>query len=124
MVKVTGLHGLGDDTVENGDVNIDYPDTPELYIMGSFIGVKSFRKLCFSVEANGWLKSADKFINAKTRRISRLVRVLGIDSLEKIFGYQATLAMMRPLRDQQNFLARLKKSGRNYWRRPNNSNMK
>ena len=27
MVKVTGLHGLGYDTVDARDVNIDYPDT-------------------------------------------------------------------------------------------------
>ena len=47
MVKVTGLHVLGDYTVEAGDVKIDYPDTLVLYIMGSCIEVKSSRKSAF-----------------------------------------------------------------------------
>ena len=39
MVKVTGLHGPGDEEVESDDVNIDYPDTLALYILGTCIGV-------------------------------------------------------------------------------------
>ena len=40
MVKVTGLYGLGDEVVEADDVNIDYPDTLALYLMGSCIGAE------------------------------------------------------------------------------------
>ena len=39
MVKVTELHGIGDEVVEADDVNINYPETLVLYIMGSCIGV-------------------------------------------------------------------------------------
>ena len=39
MVKVTELHGIGDEVVEADDVNISYPETLVLYIMGSCIGV-------------------------------------------------------------------------------------
>ena len=92
--------------------------------MGSFIGVKSSQKLRFSREANEWSKWAEKFASAKTRHISRLVIVLGIDSLEEIFGSQTTLAMLRPLRYHQLHLERLNKSGGKYWRRPNDGNLK
>ena len=50
MVKVSGLHIICDETVEDEDVNIDYPETPLLYLMGSCIGVKSSRKPRFYVE--------------------------------------------------------------------------
>ena len=30
MLKVTGLHGLGDEAVEYEDAEIDYPDTLEI----------------------------------------------------------------------------------------------
>ena len=39
MVKVTEFHGIGDEVVEADDVNISYPETLVLYIMGSCIGV-------------------------------------------------------------------------------------
>ena len=81
MVRVTGLYLLGDYAVKSGGVQVYYPDTLSLYIIRSIIGVKSSRNIRFSVEANRWRKWADKFANAKTRRIARLVRILGIDSL-------------------------------------------
>ena len=49
MLKVTGLHGLGKEEVENEYVNIEYPDTLALYFMGSCIEVKSLHKPCFYV---------------------------------------------------------------------------
>ena len=54
MVKVTGLHGLGKEEVENEYVNIEYPDTLALYFMGSCIEVKSSHKSCFYVQAKEW----------------------------------------------------------------------
>ena len=65
-----------------------------------------------------------RFVNSKTRRISRLVRVLGINYLEDIFVSQATLSMLQPLRYKQLFLTRLKKIGGKYRRPPNNGNIK
>ena len=43
-VKVNGLHGLGDDTIEAADINIDYLETITLYTMGTSIWVKTPRK--------------------------------------------------------------------------------
>ena len=37
---MTGLGGLGEETVESDNVNIDYPGTLSLYIIGTCIGVK------------------------------------------------------------------------------------
>ena len=51
MAKVSGLHRLCDETVEAEDVNIDYPDTLALYLMGSCIGAEYSRKTRFSVES-------------------------------------------------------------------------
>ena len=65
-----------------------------------------------------------RFMNAKTRRIARLVRILGKDSLEVIFGSQVTVFMLRPLRYHQLRLARLKKPGGKDRRAPNDGGMK
>ena len=124
VVKFTGLHVLGNYSIKMEYVNIDYPDTLALYIIGSSIGVKSSKKYCFSVEANRWCKWDEKFANYKTRRIARLVRVIAIDYPEEAFGYQVTLDMMWPLIFQRLLLARPKKPGRKDRRRPNNGNLK
>ena len=76
------------------------------------------------MEAKEWRAWAVNFVNAKTRRIARLVMILGTNSLEKIFVYQSTLSMMRPLRYHQLRLARMNKPGEKDWRRPNNGNLK
>ena len=94
------------------------------YFLRIGIGVKYSRKLHFSREAHGWHKCAEIFASAKTRRISRLARVHGIDSLREIFGYQETLVMLPPLMFQKCFLEIMKKPGGNYWWRPNTGNMK
>ena len=52
MLKFTGLHGIGDDTVEAVYVKIDYTYTLAFEIMVSCIGVKFSWKNRFSVEAN------------------------------------------------------------------------
>ena len=38
-----------------------------------------------------------RFINAKKKRIAILVRILGNDYLEEVFGSQVTIDMLRPL---------------------------
>ena len=48
-------------------------------------------------------------MNSKTRRIEILVRILGNNFLEEVFGYQVTMSMLRPIRYYQLRLARLKK---------------
>ena len=98
MAKVTGLHGLGDESVEADDVKIDYPETLALYLLGNCIGVKKYRKPQFSVEAKEWHAWAVKLTNGKTRRIARLVRILGTNYLEEMFISQATLSMLWPLK--------------------------
>ena len=86
MLRITGFNGLGEDTVEADDVNIDYPDTLALYLIGTIIGAKkSLNSLNFRV-AKEWHDWEMRFMNPKTRRIARLVRILGNYSLEKIFG--------------------------------------
>ena len=113
MVKLTGLYGIFHDAIKPEYVHIDYPDTLVIYIIRSIIGVKSSRKPQFSVEANRWISWAEKFINSKTRRIARLVTILGIDSLEEVFEYQVTLAILWQLMFQQLCLEILKKNSGN-----------
>ena len=88
------------------------------------IGVKSSRKPEFSVEYNRWLKWDENLINAKMRRITRLVIILDIDSLEEFFGYQVTLYILMQLRFQQLFLERLNKPSGKDMRRPNKGDLK
>ena len=40
MLRITSLNGLGKYTVEVDDVNIDYPDTLDFYLLGTSIGAK------------------------------------------------------------------------------------
>ena len=65
-----------------------------------------------------------RFIYAKKKRIARLVRILGNDSLEEFFGYQVTIAMLQPLSFHCICLVRLKKPGGKDLSAPNNSGMK
>ena len=65
-----------------------------------------------------------RFTNAKRRRISRLVIIIGNNYLEELFGSQVTMFMLWLLRYQQLLLARLKKPGGKDRHAPNNSRMK
>ena len=118
------MYGLGNDSVEAEDANIEYPDTLEIYIIVSSTGAKSSRKIQFSVKANGWRRWADNLTNTKTRCIAILVRVLVINSLEEVFGSQVILAILRQLSFQRICLAVLKKTGGEDQRHTNNGNMK
>ena len=40
VLRITGLHGLVEDTVEADDVRIDHPYTLVIYLIGTSIGVK------------------------------------------------------------------------------------
>ena len=60
----------------------------------------------------------------KTRRLSRLVRILGHDSLEEVFGYEVTMSMLRQLRYHGIFLAILKKPIGKHWHPPNKGGLK
>ena len=48
--------------------------------------------------AKEWREWAVRFTDAKTRRIARLVRTLGNDSLEEAIGSQVTISMLQTLR--------------------------
>ena len=86
--------------------------------------MKKARESRYSRVAKEWQEWAVRFTNAKTRRIERLVRILGNDSLEEVFGSQVTMYTLRTLRYHLLFLARLNKPGGTDWRVPNNSGMK
>ena len=124
MLQITGLNGLSKDVVEADDVKIDYPNTIYIYLLGTSIGVKKDRESRYSRVAKEWQEWDVRFTNAKTRRIERLVRILGNDSLEEVFGSQVTMYTLRTLRYHRLFLARLNKPGGKDWRVPNNSGMK
>ena len=82
MIHITGLYVIGEDTVEADGVNIDYPDTLALYLIGNSIWVKKARGSRNLVVAKEWSEWAVRFTNAKKRRTEILVRILGNDSLE------------------------------------------
>ena len=46
MLQITGLDGIGEDTVEADDMKIYYPDTLTLYLIGTSMGVKKARESC------------------------------------------------------------------------------
>ena len=46
MLRIAGLNGLDEDTIEAEDVKINYPDTFALYLKGTSIGVKKARESC------------------------------------------------------------------------------
>ena len=124
VASVTGLYTQSDDAMNTEDVKVYYTDTLALYIIRIWIGGKSFREFWYSMEHESWLKLSKKFINDKTRCIARLVRILGTNSLEEVFGSQVTLVMLWPLRFLRLLLDRLNKhSELNRWR-SNNGNLK
>ena len=65
-----------------------------------------------------------RFTDAKSKRIARLIRILGSDSLEEVFGSQVTIAILRPLRFHRLCRSILKKPGGKDRRSPNNYVMK
>ena len=77
MVRVTGLYTLGNDSIKAEYVQVDYPYTLALYILRSSIGVKSSCKFHCSIEQVKLREWDEKCINAKTRRIARLIIILG-----------------------------------------------
>ena len=107
MLCITGLDVLGEYTVEADGVNIDYPNTLALYLIGTSIGVKKSRESRNFGVAKERRERAVRFTNSKTRRIARLVRILGNNYLEEIFISQVTMSMLRPLRCRLLRLARL-----------------
>ena len=44
MLRINGLHGIGEYTLEENDVKIEYPDTLALYLLSTSIGVKRAKK--------------------------------------------------------------------------------
>ena len=124
MLRITGLNGLGEDLVKAEYVRVEYLYALDLYLIGTSIGVKKSQDSRNSQVAKQWRKWAVRFINAKKECTARLVRILGYDSLEEVFGYQVTIAMLRPLSFHLLRLARLKKPCGKDRCAPNNSGMK
>ena len=59
--------------------------------------LKRSRNTLIFRKAKEWREWAVKFVNVTKKLVARPVRIFGKDSLEKIFGSQVTIAMMRPL---------------------------
>ena len=84
-----------------------------LYILKGTICMSRARNGRTFRKARKWREWAEKFVSNTKKRMARVVRVSGKDSLEEIFGSQVTLAMLRPLRFHRLCLTRLNKpSGR------------
>ena len=124
MVRFTGLQTLCYYAIKAEDIKFNYPYTLELYIIRSSIGVKSSRKVLYSREHENWLKWAENFINYNIICISRLVRILVIDSLQEVLGYQANQYIPQPLRFKRLFRLRVKKPSEVNSRLPDNGNLK
>ena len=124
MLRITGLNGIGEYVFEAKDVKVYYTDTLDLKLIGNSIGVKKSRESRNFWAAKEWREWAVRFTNAKRKRLARLVRILGRNSLEEVFVYQVNIDMLRTLRYHLLRRARLNKPGGNYRRAPNNSGMK
>ena len=124
MLRITGLDGLGEGTVESENVNIDYPDTLALYIIGTSTGVKKSRESHNFRVTKEWREWEVRLTNVKTRRTERLVSIHDNDFLEEVFESQVTMSMLQPLKYHRLCLVRLKKPGRKDWRAPNKSGLK
>ena len=55
MLRITRLDELGKDTVEADDVNIDYSDKLDIYLICTSIGAREPR----NPEISGWLKNGE-----------------------------------------------------------------
>ena len=77
---------------------VDHAGCLELYILEHKIGKTRAKNVRTFQAALEWRRWAERFISNSKKRMTRLVRVFGIDSLDEIIGSQVTLAMMRPLR--------------------------
>ena len=124
MVRFTGLQTLCYYAIKAEDINFNYPDTLDLYIIRSSIGVKSSRKVLYYREHENWLKWAENFINYNIICISRLVRILVIDSLQEVLGYQANQYIPQLFRFKQLSRLRVKKPSEVNSRLPDNGNLK
>ena len=94
------------------------------YIMEGKIGKTRAKNVRTFQAALEWRRWAERFISNSKKRIARLVRVYGTDSLDEIIDSQVTLAMMRPLRFHRLCRARLKKPSGRERRSDNSSGLK
>jgi len=119
-IRTDPISGIEEDRFEADEFRLDHAGCLALYIMESPIGRSRAKNVRTFLRAKEWREWADRHISNSKKRIARLVRIYGNDSLDEITGSQVTIAMMRPLRFHRLRLARLKKpSGRD--RRPDNS---
>ena len=119
-VKTDHILDLDDDRFKADTFRVDHEVCLALYILKGTIGQQRARNGRTFRKAKEWREWAENFLSNTKKRIARLVRVFGKDSLEEIFGSQVTLVMMWPLRFHRLRLTRLKKPiGRD--RRSNNS---
>ena len=119
-IKTDSILDNVEDRFKADTFRVDHAGCLALYILSGTIGTSRVRNGRTFRKAKEWRNWAEKCVSNSKKRIARLVRVFGKDSLEEIFGSQVTLAMMWPLRFHRLRHARLNKpSGRD--RRSNNT---
>ena len=115
---------MEEDRFKSETFKLDHAGFLALYILDRKIGMKRSRNVRTFREAREWRFWAEKFIINSKKRMARLVRIFGKDSLEEILGSQVTLAMMRPLSFHILRRARLKKPSGRDRRSDNTSGLK
>ena len=90
-VKDTGLR-ICNGKIDAEDVKVNYLDTLALYNMWRIFCLTPFRNICYSREQEIWSDWSENFINAKMKCIARLVRIIGTNSLEEVFGSKVTFS--------------------------------
>ena len=98
MLKIDKILSLDEDTHEADTFRVYYAGCLYLYILKSTIGMVRARNTIIFRKAKEWCKWAEKFVSNTKKRVARLVKIFGRDSLNEILGSQVTLAMLRPLR--------------------------
>ena len=96
-IKTDSISGIVEDRFEEKTFKLDHAGCLALYILSGSIGKQRARNGRTFRKAKEWINWAENFISNSKKRIARLVRVFGKDSLEEIFGSQVTLVIMWPL---------------------------
>ena len=124
MLKIEKILGLDEYTHEADTFRVDYAGCLDIYIPKSTIGLTRARNTLIFRKAKEWREWDEKFVSNTKKRVARLVKIFGRDSLDEIFGSQVTIAMLIPLRFHRLHRERLKKTSVRDRRSDNSSGLK
>ena len=124
MLKIDKILGLNDDMQEDDTFRVDYAGCLDLYILKSTIGLTRAQNTLIFRKAKEWREWAENFVSNTKKRVARLVKSFGRDSLDEIFRSQVTIAMSIPLRFHELCCARLNKPSGRDQRSDNSSGLK